>query len=312
MKIIDLHCDTLTYLTDFPTKGDLESNPWTVDIKKLEAADYAMQTFAIFMDIQKTIYPFGRYKQMLQVFSQNVEENKERIEWIRNFSDLERAMEAGKIGALLSVEDGGIVSRSMDHLAEAYRDGVRLVTLTWNHPNGLAFPQGEKYEGRGLTPKGRQFVEVMETLGMIVDCSHVNDRGTEELLDFCKKPIIASHSNARAVTPHRRNLPNHLIRRISHKGGVIGLNFCQAFLGTSPISLVEDMVTHINHIYNVGGEDVLALGTDFDGIQPTIEIENASQMYKLIDALKGCGFSDRVLDKLLYKNVERVCKEILK
>lgn len=151
----------------------------------------------------------------------------------------------------------------------------------------------------------------MQDLGIIVDCSHLNDAGTEQLGDVLDVPFVASHSNAREVTAHTRNLPDNLIKLIANKGGVIGLNFAQSFLGTSPISRIEDIVKHGLYLINKGGEDVVALGTDFDGIKPDTEIKDTSEMYRLYDAFKEAGLSVEQCEKLFWKNADRLLKEIL-
>ncbi len=177
-------------------------------------------------------------------------------------------------------------------------------------PNGLGEPHcGEQH--KKLTPKGIEFVEAMQDLGIIVDCSHLNDAGTEQLGDILDVPFVASHSNAREVTAHTRNLPDNLIKLIANKGGVIGLNFAQSFLGTSSISRIEDIVKHGLYLINKGGEDVVALGTDFDGIKPDTEIKDASEMHRLYDAFKEAGLSVEQCEKLFWKNADRLLKEIL-
>ena len=234
----------------------------------------------------------------------------EHIQHVLSYQDVESVYETGKIGALMSIEEGGVLGGDLDKLKQAYQDGVRLITLTWNYPNGLGEPHcGEQH--KKLTSKGVEFVEAMQDLGIIVDCSHLNDAGTEQLGDILDVPFVASHSNAREVTAHTRNLPDHLIKLIADKGGVIGLNFAQSFLGTSPISRIEDIVNHGLYLINKGGEDVVALGTDFDGIKPDTEIKDTSEMYRLYDAFKEAGLSVEQCEKLFWKNADRLLKEIL-
>jgi len=122
---------------------------------------------------------------------------------------------------------------------------------------------------------------------------------------------VASHSNARAVWNHGRNLTDDMIVLLAKKGGVMGINFSGSFLGGSDISKVDDMVDHIKHIYQVGGIDVLALGTDFDGIEFTLEIANMAEMRKLFEALNKKGFTENQIEKIAYKNTMRVIKECL-
>lgn len=309
--MIDLHCDTIMMLIDEPDKGDLGQNPWKIDIAKLKKGGYHLQDFALFVELDQEKDPYARYEAMRQLFMAEMEKYKNDIVHVRSYEEFKAARAAGKISALLSVEEGGVFEGDLQRLKKAYDDGVRLITISWNFPNGLSYPNGEKYEGKGLTSKGIEFVQYMEELGMIVDCSHLNDTGTYQLGEILTKPFIASHSNARALTNHRRNLTDDQIRLIANKGGVIGLNFAQSFLGTSRISLIEDIVRHSLYIRNVGGSDVVALGTDFDGIRPDTEIEDAGDMMRLYDAFRKAGLSERDTHKIFNDNAERLLQTIL-
>ena len=308
--MIDLHCDTIMQLLDHPDSGDLYRNTWKIDIEKLQKAHSKVQDFALFINLGKTNDPYGRYEEMRNLCTTQIHLYGEHIQHVLSYQDVKSVYESGKIGALMSIEEGGVLGGDLDKLKQAYQDGVRLITLTWNYPNGLGEPHcGEQH--KKLTPKGIEFVEVMQDLGIIVDCSHLNDAGTEQLGDILDVPFVASHSNAREVTAHTRNLPDNLIKLIANKGGVIGLNFAQSFLGTSPISRIEDIVKHGLYLINKGGEDVIALGTDFDGIKPDTEIKDASEMHRLYDAFKEAGLSVEQCEKLFWKNADRLLKEIL-
>lgn len=308
--MIDLHCDTIMQLLDHPDSGDLYRNTWKIDIEKLQKAHSKVQDFALFINLGKTNDPYGRYEELRNLCTTQIHLYGEHIQHVLSYQDVESVYESGKIGALMSIEEGGVLGGDLDKLKQAYQDGVRLITLTWNYPNGLGEPHcGEQH--KKLTPKGIEFVEAMQDLGIIVDCSHLNDAGTEQLGDILDTPFVASHSNAREVTAHTRNLPDNLIKLIANKGGVIGLNFAQSFLGTSPVSRIEDIVKHGLYLINKGGEDVVALGTDFDGIKPNTEIKDASEMYRLYDAFKEAGLSVEQCEKLFWKNADRLLKEIL-
>ena len=308
--MIDLHCDTIMKLIDHPSSGDLYRNTWKIDIEKLQKAHSKVQDFALFINLGETNDPYGRYEAMRNLCTSQIQNYGEHIQHVLSYQDIESVYVSGKIGALMSIEEGGVLGGDLDKLKQAYQDGVRLITLTWNYPNGLGEPHcGEQH--KKLTSKGVEFVEAMQDLGIIVDCSHLNDAGTEQLGDILDVPFIASHSNAREVTAHTRNLPDHLIKLIANKGGVIGLNFAQSFLGTSPISRIEDIVKHGLYLINKGGEDVVALGTDFDGIKPDTEIKDASEMYRLYDAFQEAGLSVEQCEKLFWKNADRLLKEIL-
>ena len=308
--MIDLHCDTIMQLLDHPDSGDLYRNTWKIDIEKLQKAHSKVQDFALFINLGKTNDPYDRYEEMRNLCTTQIHLYGEHIQHVLSYQDVESVYESGKIGALMSIEEGGVLGGDLDKLKQAYQDGVRLITLTWNYPNGLGEPHcGEQH--KKLTPKGIEFVEVMQDLGIIVDCSHLNDAGTEQLGDILDVPFVASHSNAREVTAHTRNVPDNLIKLIANKGGVIGLNFAQSFLGTSPVSRIDDIVKHGLYLINKGGEDVVALGTDFDGIKPNTEIKDASEMYRLYDAFKEAGLSVEQCEKLFWKNADRLLKEIL-
>ena len=308
--MIDLHCDTIMQLLDHPDSGDLYRNTWKIDIEKLQKAHSKVQDFALFINLGETNDPYGRYEEMRNLCTTQIHLYGEHIQHVLSYQDVESVYESGKIGALMSIEEGGVLGGDLDKLNQAYQDGVRLITLTWNYPNGLGEPHcGEQH--KKLTPKGIEFVEAMQDLGIIVDCSHLNDAGTEQLGDILDAPFVASHSNAREVTAHTRNLPDNLIKIIANKGGVIGLNFAQSFLGTSPVSRIDDIVKHGLYLINKGGEDVVALGTDFDGIKPNTEIKDASEMYRLYDAFKEAGLSVEQCEKLFWKNADRLLKEIL-
>ena len=308
--MIDLHCDTIMQLLDHPDSGDLYRNTWKIDIEKLQKAHSKVQDFALFINLGETNDPYGRYEEMRNLCTTQIYLYGEHIQHVLSYQDVESVYESGKIGAFMSIEEGGVLGGDLDKLKQAYQDGVRLITLTWNYQNGLGEPHcGEQH--KKLTPKGIEFVEAMQDLGIIVDCSHLNDAGTEQLGDILDVPFVASHSNAREVTAHTRNLPDNLIKLIANKGGVIGLNFAQSFLGTSPVSRIDDIVKHGLYLINKGGEDVVALGTDFDGIKPNTEIKDASEMYRLYDAFKEAGLSVEQCEKLFWKNADRLLKEIL-
>ncbi len=309
MKYIDFHCDTITELHDHPEKGSLLKNSLYVDLEKLKKGGCFIQDFALWVDKKETLDVWKRYENLLGTFRREMEAWHRLICPIRCREDLREAEEEGKIGALLSVEGGEAAGGSVEKLERMYKDGVRLMTLTWNYPNEIGFPNG--MEG-GITKKGREMVEAMENLHMIVDTSHLNDEGTREILMTCHVAPMASHSDARAVTGHRRNLPDDLIRLFGEKGGLIGLNFANHFTGAEDVTTLDSIVRHARHIRDVGGIDVLALGSDFDGIEPKLELKDASEMGRLAEALKKGGFKEEEIEKIFWWNGERYLEDVLR
>ena len=168
-----------------------------------------------------------------------------------------------------------------------------------------------------MTALGRELVREMEQLGMIIDVSHLSDRGFYDVLEITGKPFVASHSNARSLCPHPRNMTDEMIRRLGERGGCMGLNFYQEFLRTGDSELegiqggVEDLVRHAKYIVNIGGEEVLGFGSDFDGIDTNPDIPDVTAMERIWERLHSAGFSQGQLDKIFHENVLRVYREIL-
>jgi len=311
MQIIDLHCDTMLHLFDQP-QLKLQKNNLSVDIHKLKAGNGAAQFFALYIDLAEYQNPLQRCLSMLDVFYQEIEANSTEIAVARNYQEMCKLQQAGKIAAFLTIEEGGVLQGRLENLRNFYRLGVRLMTLTWNYPNELGYPNcKEEYRVQGLTEFGQQAVHEMNKLGMIIDVSHLSDQGFYDVASLSNKPFVASHSNARAVRSHGRNMTDDMIVLLAQKGGVMGINFSGDFLGNSSSSKVDDMMAHIKHIYQVGGIDVLAFGTDFDGIEYTLEIANLAEMHKLFEALRKSGFTENQIEKIAYQNAMRVIQDCL-
>lgn len=312
MKYIDFHCDTITELHDHPETGTLRRNSLYIDLEKLKKGDCFIQDFALWVDKAKTPHAWQRYKDLLSTFQKEIENCHQLVCPIRCREDMREAEQDGKMGVLLSVEGGEAAEGSVEKLETMYKDGVRLMTLTWNYPNEIGFPNGMEGKDRGITPKGWEIIEAMESLHMIVDTSHLNDEGTREILMTSHVPPVASHSDARAVMPQRRNLPDSLIRLFGDKGGLIGLNFANHFVGPEEVTTLEGIVRHARHIRDVGGIDVLALGSDFDGIEPKLELKDASEMGRLAEALKKGGFKEAEIEKIFWWNGEQYLENVLR
>lgn len=317
--MIDLHCDTISKLAMSIHKGNLLHNPYSVDLERLEKAGSLVQCFSTFFDAG--VYParfrremaFKKANHMIDVFEKNVKLCGQRMIPVRSYQDIEACIEEKKVGALLTLEDGAAIGDRLERLQHFYDRGIRLITLTWNHENDIAYPNSLDPEvmSSGLKPFGMEVIGEMNRLGMIIDVSHLSDGGFWDVARHASKPFIASHSNSRSITVHTRNLTDAMIKAIAEKGGVIGLNFCPAFLGTDEKSSISNMLYHVKHIYQVGGEDVLALGTDFDGIRGKLQISSCDELWRLKEALQNHKMSSRVVDKMWQGNALRVMKEIL-
>lgn len=312
MRIIDLHCDTILKLWEEQGKAELYRNSFSVDVEKLKAGNSLAQFFAVFIDREQHGQPFSVFQDMAAVFFRELEKNSDTLAFAASAADLETNFSNGKISCFLTIEEGAVLEGKLENLHAARRLGVSLITLTWNYPNEIGYPNSEwRCRHQGLTAFGRDLVAEMNRLGMLIDVSHLSDQGFADVAELSKQPFVASHSNARTVTHHSRNLTDEMIKTLANKGGVIGLNFCAEFLGVSDISLVDDMVRHVLHIKQIGGSDVIALGTDFDGVDSRLEIGHMGQIGKLVRALETAGFSSAELEKFFWRNTARVIKDVL-
>jgi len=299
MSIIDLHCDTICHLVDNKDM-ELKKNNLAIDLEKLIKGNSLAQLFALFIDLNEHPKAFNRAMDMLNKFYEELEKNNHEISVAKNYEDLEVNKEEDKISAFLTIEEGEAIEGSLKNLRNFYDLGVRLMTLTWNYENSIGYPNcKEEFRNKGLKTFGLETIEEMNKLGMIIDVSHLSDGGFYDVARYSKKPFVASHSNSRSICNHSRNLTDDMIRTLSEKGGVTGINFEKSFL-------IEGGSN------NVGGIDVISLGSDFDGINPkNLEISNMGEIDKLIIALQKEGYHEGNIEKILYKNALRVIKEVL-
>lgn len=338
IKVVDMHCDTISVLSQRQRQGEkvsIAENDLAVSLAKMEKGGYGLQNFAMFVHLKKTEGgPFLECMRQADTFFSQLRAFPEKIGIVKNWNDIEENWEKGRMSALLTAEEGGICQGEPALLRILYELGVRMMTLTWNYPNELGWPNrtganedafmsmrdgsGNCPARYGLTEKGIAFLEEMERLGMIVDISHLNDDGIEDVFSHTKKPLVASHSNCRVIAPHLRNLTDEKIKMLAERGGVAGLNFYSAFLtedkndGAGQISRISDMLCHLRHMKKVGGIDVIGLGSDFDGFDHPVEFGDASGMQLLAQAMEKDGFTVGEIEKVFYKNVLRVYREILK
>lgn len=314
MSIIDFHCDTIMKLMDNTEESNLRGNNFSVDINKLKKAKSLAQFFALFVELDLVDDPLEYCLLMVDKFYEEIEKNRGEISLATNYDQLMDNSSKGIISAFLTIEEGAVLKGQIEELRNFYRLGVRLLTLTWNFPNELGFPNKDvEHRHKGLTSFGIEVVKEMNNLGMLIDVSHLSDGGFYDVAKHSKKPFVASHSNARAISNHPRNLSDDMIRILAQKGGVMGINFEKHFLGHNELSRVEDMIAHITHIKNVGGIDCISIGTDFDGIDSVgLEIKDIGEIHILWAALSNNSFSEEEIEKIFYKNALRVIKEVLR
>lgn len=318
MRIIDMHCDTI-YLLQNSNEG-IRKNSLQIDLHKMKEADYLLQNFALFVNMADVESPLETGLLMADIFHREMEKNKDLIRPVTTYAEIMKNKEEGLMSALLTLEEGEICKGNPALLRDFYRLGVRMITLTWNHKNTIGCSNSKENppygtpDMTGLTKEGLAFIEEMERLGVIIDVSHLSDGGFYDVLNHTSRPFVASHSNARAVCPHCRNLTDDMIRKMGERGCVTGLNYYGAFVnpgGYDAVSTAEGIARHASHIANVGGIECVGLGSDFDGFSGKCELTDCSKMYLLEDALKKQGFTSDDIDKIFYKNVLNLYREIL-
>ena len=329
IPFIDMHCDTLTQ-ANFYMQHDLYRLPMQqLDVGKLKQGGAIAQFFAICLPKITTVKRMGRLyegdwkhiRRLAGILRHTCNLHGDVIALCESARDLDKHASAGRISAVLTIEDGREVGGDMRRLSLYHRLGVRLLTLTWNYPNCFGYPNApggslptRTQMERGLTTFGKEAVEEMNRLGILIDVSHLSDGGFHDVAERSKKPFVASHSNCRALCDHPRNLTDEMIRMIAEKGGVIGLNQNPPFLYPGAIqSRKEDLIAHLKHLRDVGGIDCAALGSDFDGCSKKMHMcmEGPQDYPKLAELLLENGFTHEETEKIFHKNLERVMRDVL-
>ena len=329
MKVWDLHCDTLSELRKAEHAGRPKSfaqNDLHIDLEKLQKGDYLLQCFAAFVNLgDKTpgADPLVTALEEIDQFKRIMAAYPEKIAPVYTAADIRRNAAAGKISGMLTIEEGACCKGSVGVLRRMYELGVRMMTLTWNHDNELAAPQANPggplvaNTETGLTERGFAFLEEMEKLHITADVSHLSDKGFWDIVNHSTRPFAASHSNCRALSPHNRNLTDEMIRALAEKGGIAGLNYCASFVDADSAppklcrSTVERLAKHAAHFKQVGGIEVISLGSDFDGIGGQRELETAADMPLLAEALRREGFTEDEVEGIYYRNAMRFFEENL-
>ncbi len=308
--VFDAHCDTMQKITD--SGGRLRENNYHLDLGRIHKlqSDY-IQVFAAFINKkQDALPPFLRARQIINRYFEEIDSNNDLIEHCINVEQIKDTISMGKTVSLLSIEGGEAIEGSLEKLNEFYNAGVRIMTLCWNYSNEICDGIEEK-RGAGLTEFGKSVVSEMNRLGMIIDVSHISEKGFWDVIEASKSPIAATHSNAKAIMPHRRNLDDEQIKAIITCGGCIGVNFYSDFISENKCS-VKHLLNHIEHILALGGEDSVGLGSDFDGMDSLpCEIMGVEDMYKIFEEMQRIGYSDFLINKISSGNFLKLMQKIL-
>lgn len=310
MNVVDFHCDVLCKLLLDEQLTFRAGKPERLDVtyERLKAAGTVLQTFAIYIPqslngrLEPILESVDRFHQLILTC--------EDMKWVRTIQDLDFCVNNGKIGALLSLEGVDGLQGQMSMLRIMQQLGIRAAGLTWNHANWVADGAMEP-RGGGLTAKGRTFVEECNQLEILIDVSHLSERAFWDVAELSARPFLASHSNARAICDHPRNLTNAQIEEIIAKQGLVGITFVPWFVSQAEVVGVDDLLRHIEHICELGGANHIMLGSDFDGIDRYIKgLTHPGELVSLQEALLK-RYSSTQTEQFMSGNALRFLKNSL-
>ena len=324
MKIpyFDAHCDTIYRCEEtggeaaldmgaeqadyYAACGCLRRNEGHIDlVRGQEFARYG-QFFALYWDAKNAPQEclFAHCRRLHERFLREMAENRDCIVHCRTGAEVDAAVAQGKMAALLSIEGADLLECEAENLETAHDWGVRLLNPVWNRANSLSGTNCEDTE-RGLSEMGRDFVRKMEELSIYPDVSHISDAGFWDIIKTARGPVVASHSNARALCHHRRNLTDDQFRAIRDSGGVVGLNLYRDFVG--PEGTVEELVAHAEHFLALDGERTLCIGGDLDGCEALAAgMRGMQDVPRLYEALRERGYGEALLEDIFWNNLRRI------
>lgn len=316
MRVFDLHCDTidaLAYADVNPFRPFMaEKQGGTLSHNDIQlAADRTgcpwCQCFAIFVPddltcLNLTAYEF--YQRARDWFAADVARGESIVRQVRDGREIDTLLDDGSMAALLTVENGSPIER-LEVLDEMAADGVKMITLTWNAANAIA--AGSTSTG-GLTSFGSDVVRAMEDRRIVVDLSHANDESFWDVARMARRPFAASHSNARSICDHPRNLTDNQFRAIRDAGGVVGINYYRAFLAerwndaqTADEVTFDELAAHVEHFLDLGGEHVVALGSDFDGSTTPAWLDTCEKVAPFHERIVE-RFGDDIAQRMFWNN----------
>lgn len=298
MQLFDLHCDSIV---NFRNEGsDFLCDKTQFSLKDLSKFKRLCQTMAVFIpDEIRGDDAFQYFCDHRDYLDMLIEKQPDMAGRAYTAEDIERITAEGKCAVLLSVESGAALAGREENVDYLANSGVKMMTLVWNGVNELG--SGHATD-QGLTEFGRNVIKRMEEKKIIVDVSHINDRGFDEVCEIATKPFIATHSNLRSVCSHRRNLTEDQFREIIRRKGLVGVNLFLNFLSDDQNGDLDSLYRHVSRMLELGGEDVIACGSDFDGADIDASLDTPAKFAASADYLIGRGISEQVIDKMFFTN----------
>ena len=303
--VFDLHCDTVTELMGRDLRGDisLRSNQLHIDLLRgRELGGYA-QCFAFWstpdMPLPKGVKVEDLFWREVSLLQDSIDKNSYLIRQARSGDDVRRNMQTGLMSAIFTLEGPANIGFEPAKLEKLHNLGFRISTLGWNEKNCLT---GSQKTGGGLTKRGREYVRECQRLGILVDVSHISDEAFWQIMDMTEKPVIASHSNSRAICDVGRNLTDDMFKAICATGGVAGFNMCPPFVGDAPD--LDTCCDHILHFLELDPDGThVALGGDLDGISETpVGFAGVQDYPKLAKRLLVRGVDEQTVRNIFWNN----------
>ena len=303
--VFDFHCDTALALLgeDLNQPGSLRKNHLHIDLERASQLGGYAQCFACFttpfMEQWHNISPVVVFERELATIQREIDRNRDLISIAYTPEEIEQNRQKGKMSAILTLEGTAGFGHDPALLEDLYAIGFRIVSLTWNEKNALT---GSHVTGGGLTDQGRAFVKEAQRLGMLVDVSHISDEGFWDIMDITEAPVIATHSNSRAVWNNSRNLTDDMFRAICRTGGIAGYNACLGFTGEN--ATVDTICDHILHFMDLDPTGChICLGGDLDGVTDMPAGFDGIQSYPaLAQRLLQRGLDEKTVMDIFWNN----------
>ncbi|HPF43410.1 MAG TPA: dipeptidase [Syntrophomonadaceae bacterium] len=305
-KIVDLHCDTISLLAK--TKESLKNNGGHFDLLRAKRAGIGVQFFALFCLPRDNEDTLREILKQSEKYYCELSLNQEEVYPLMQYEDILLPVNQDKIACLLHLEGAEALGSDVELIHVLYRLGLRSIGLTWNYRNLMADGVLAGDQDSGISKKGRQLLEEISELGMILDLAHLGEKGFFEAVEYYDKPLIVSHANARHLCPHRRNLSNEQLKALQMNGGVVGVTAVKDFVGSHENAY--DLIDHIVYISELIGSDHVALGSDFDGADHMV-LSGVEEYQNLGGLLERRGFTPGETENILSGNALRVMKAIL-
>jgi membrane dipeptidase len=313
--IIDGHSDFVLSLLETGRDFLVESDEGHVDLPRAQRGRLGAMLSAVF--VRNEYLPaqaLARTMRGVDRLRATVARSRGAMEIVTDVDQLERCLDRGVFGAILHFEGAEAIDAEFAVLRLSYDLGLRSLGLTWSRPNIFAEGVGPEDRGGGLTKLGRELVRACNEMGILIDVSHLNDAGFWDVLEESTRPVVASHSNCRALCAVERNLTDDQIRALAEKDGLVGINFHLGFIRQgaerpSDVTL-DDVIAHIDHIVQLVGVDHVGFGSDFDGATMPAELADAAQLPRLVEALARHGYDEQALRKISRDNWLRVFRAV--